>query len=220
RLARRGAGPGWRRAAATVSPAPAVRRRPFRSAFGAQLWCEWRRHGLSLPLGVSLILPFVFVPLFFGTGEAVPLPQILMWALALPVFLSTSAATTAGKHNPWVRDYYGVPPFTATRPMSTAGLVAAKLGMAILSTAATWVLTLSVTLLAIFVTGNGPALVELARNTFAGWPTYQVAGTVFAVVFFVMLLTFKHLVENLAVGLSGRAWFIRGNVLLGALIWC
>jgi hypothetical protein len=221
RLARRGAGPGWRRAAATTAgPAPVVRRRPFRSAFGAQLWCEWRRHGLSLPLGVSLILPFVFVPLFFGTGEAVPLSQTLLIALALPVFISPSATATAGKHNPWVREYYGIPPFNATRPMSTAGLVAAKLGMAVLSTAATWALTVSVTLLAVVVSGNGPALVELARKLFAGWPAYQVAGTVFAVVFFVMLLTFKRLVENLAVGLSGRVWFIRGNVLLGALIWC
>ena len=37
-------------------------RRPFRSAFEAQLWYEWRCHGLVLPVAVAGILLIVLFP--------------------------------------------------------------------------------------------------------------------------------------------------------------
>ena len=52
------------------------------------------------------------------------------------------AAATVSKANPFGREVYGVTPFIATRPLTSAALIAAKLKMAIWSTLAAWLLVL------------------------------------------------------------------------------
>ena len=53
--------------------------------------------------------------------------DLTMLLLAVPVFVAGLAGTTVSGKNPWVKDYYGVAPSTATLPMSTGELVGAKL---------------------------------------------------------------------------------------------
>jgi len=59
----------------------------------------------------------------------------------------------SGNH-PWVKDYYGVAPFTATLPMTTLGLVGAKLKAAALSTLAAWGVLVVLVSAAVVLTGT------------------------------------------------------------------
>jgi hypothetical protein len=216
--ARWGAVPRWDwlpradRAAAPV-------RRHKRSAFGsvgkAQAWYEWRRHGFVLPLLVAGLLPFFLLPLFVDEHDPPKLVRNFALVLLVPVFFAGMAGSAVGKHNPWARDYYGVPSFTATRPMTTAGMVACKLRAAARTTLTAWAVTLAMTAAAVVLSGAHEALREMGRAWLAARPAVEVAGTAVAVAAVLVLLTWKRLVENLLIGLTGREWVIKGSLFAG-----
>ncbi|MDQ3673556.1 MAG: hypothetical protein M3365_04190, partial [Gemmatimonadota bacterium] len=140
--ARRGDVPDWRRASARtgqVSSTPARQRERFRSPARAQLWFEWRRHGLSLPVLVAILLPFELALLFAGTDAPVLVLIVLLGVLLTPPFMAAFTAASVRKTNPYVSDSLVVTPFLATRPLTSAALVAAKLKAMMLSTLAAWV---------------------------------------------------------------------------------
>jgi hypothetical protein len=214
--ARRGEVPDWRGWLASLSRIADVfprRGAPFSSAARAQVWFEWRRHGVSLPFLVLILLPFALLLLFFADPD---MPDVVLMSvggvLLLPMFLAGIAATTVSKTNPYVRDYYGVPPFTATRPMTSAALIAAKLEMALWSTLAAWALVLIAVPLALTLSGNWPVIVR----TFNQWLQIQSPLRVVVTALFVgsglVVFTWKQLVQNLYVGLTGREWFIKTAV--------
>jgi len=126
-------------------PAPASVRWPVAAAPGnrlasaarAQVWFEWRSTGNSLPIMTALLLPVTLLFLVFGHNDVVPTAQPLLGALAVPVFLAGLAGITAG-HPSWIKNYAGGTPVSATLPLSTVGLVAAKLRAAARSTLASW----------------------------------------------------------------------------------
>ena len=70
---------------------------------------------IALPVCVRATVADVTAP----SSESLPPARILVPIPFLAVLLAGSAAAAVGKHNPWVRDYYGVPAFTATRPLTT-----------------------------------------------------------------------------------------------------
>src|SRR5205823_3844711 len=115
------------------------RRQPFASAARAQVWFEWRRTGNSLPIMTALLLPVTLLFLVFGHNDVIPTAQPLLGALAVPVFLAGLAGITAGDPS-WIKNYAGGTPFSATLPLSTVGLMAAKLRAAARSTLASWAL--------------------------------------------------------------------------------
>jgi hypothetical protein len=227
---RRGDVPDWQRLTAlmtalgtalgrALSGLAPQRRRAFASPQGAQVWFEWRRHGITLPVMVAIILPLMLLPLALGRNDVLPTARTLLPILFLPALLAGSAAATVGKHSGWVRDYYGVPAFTATRPLTTLALVAAKFKMALVSTAITWTLLLTVTGLAV--------LASHAREDVAGWwrtlaqergPLAAVAAVAAALSLLVML-TWKRLVENMVIGLTGREWIIKGSIFVGMFVY-
>jgi hypothetical protein len=190
-------------------------RQPFAAAAQAQVWFEWQRHGLSLPFLVGCTLPVVLLPLLFGRNDALPAIGVLLFVALLPPFLAGFAGTTVSETNPWVKDYYGVPPFTAIRPLTCGALVAAKLKMAALSTLAAWALVLAVVPLAILITGHGGEVAEWWKNGLRQYPSLKFAALVAVGILGLVLLTWKQLVENLIVGLTGRAWVINACVFVG-----
>lgn len=214
--ARRGVVPDWRGAVlragpiAGISPAP---RAAFRSAARAQVWFEWRQHGRTLPVLVGLVVPFVLALLFLP-GDATPsiVFGTLLAALVMPPFLAGFAAAAVSSANPFVRDSYGLPPFIATRPMSSAALIAAKLEMALWSTLVAWLVLLVVISIALVWSETLPLVVDRATRltTAVGAPR----AIVIALLAFAGLLasTWKHLVQNLCIGLTGRDWLIKGSV--------
>lgn len=215
--ARRGDVPDWRGMFARVGNIADVltrRRDHFRSPARAQVWFEWRRHGWSLPALVGLLLPFELALLWFANDAPAFVFEVLFIVLITPPFMAAFTGWTVSKSNPHVRDSWGVPPFIATRPLTSAALIAAKLKMAMWSTLAAWLLVFVAIPLALEWSGTSSVLMERARRL------NNAIGTPRAVAFVLLILagfivsTLKQLVQSLHIGLTGREWLIKGSVLL------
>lgn len=208
--ARRGVVPDWslfNRAgsARAVSIAAA-----FPSPARAQFWFEWRRHGRSLPSLVALVLPFELW-LFFvgGYGSKYFVWFVTIAILVTPIVMAAFAASTISKANPFAREAYGVSPFLATRPMTSAELIAAKLKMAWWSAVATWLLMLTLGPIGIRWSGADSVLIDAIQRmtTAVGMPR---AIVLIALIFGGLLVsTWVMLVQSLYLGLTGRLWIIR-----------
>ncbi|MDQ6871987.1 MAG: hypothetical protein M3037_08225 [Gemmatimonadota bacterium] len=215
--ARRGDVPDWRGAFAWLTPSARIRSRRhehFRSATSAQTWFEWRRSGRSLPVWVALLLPFELMLLWAAGGATDLVFMMLVIVLLTPPFMATFAAATVSRSNSSASASYGVTPFIATRPLTNAGIIAAKLKMTIRSTIAAWLLVLVAVPLALELSGT--SVIVLDR-----WHRFsQVVGTPRAVVAMVLILsgciasTWKQLVQSLYIGLTGREAVIKGSVFL------
>ena len=214
--ARRGDVPDWRGVFARLGNIADVlprRRDPFSSPEGAQTWFEWRGHGRSLPAFVAILLPFELALLWIARDTPALLSEILVGVLFTPPFMAAFAATTVSKANPSARDSYGVTPFIATRPLTSAALIAAKLKMAMWSTLAAWVLVLVAVPLALILSGTWPTMVERASRLtdLVGMPRAVVFALL--VLLWLMSWTWKQLVQSLYIGLTGREWIIRSSVI-------
>lgn len=215
--ARRGEVPDWRGAFARLTGDVRLssrRREPFRSAARAQAWFEWRRHGRSLPAWVAILLPFELILLWAASDSTTLVFTILIGVLLTPPVMASFAAVAVSKSSPNAGDPYGVPPFIATRPLTDAELVAAKLKMAIRSTLSAWLLLLLATPLALELSGTSTTVLER-------WRAFTiVVGAPRAGVLLLLILagciasTWKQLVQSLYIGLTGRASLIQGSVLL------
>lgn len=209
--ARRGDEPDWGIALGRLRErAGAAVRAPerFLSPRAAQLWFESRQHGRSLPGWVAMVVPFEIALLYVVRDEprvltAITLVGMLLTPPFLAAFVAANVSFTA---------------FLATRPLSTAALVSAKLKMALASTAAAWLLLLVALPLGITLADAWPVVVarfdSVAR--FIGAP--RTAALVLLAVGALVLWTWKQLVQGLCIGLTGREGLIKGSVLL-RLCW-
>ena len=215
--ARRGDVPDWRGVFARLGQVARVlpsRRRHFRSAERAQVWFEWRRHGRTLPALVGILLPFELALLFASGNSPAFVFVILLGVLLTPPIMAVFVAPAVGRSNPYVRDSYGVTPFIATRPMTGAALIAAKLKATIRSTLAAWLLVLVAIPLALHLSGTGPMVIERVRRITAvvGAPHAIAIGLLGLAGF--MASTWKRLVQSLYIGLTGRGWLVKASVFL------
>jgi polyhydroxybutyrate depolymerase len=219
--ARRGELPDWRGPFARLGGIANVfsrRRDHFPSTARAQTWFEWRQHGRSLPAWVAIVLPFELLLLYVVRPEPLSTSVLtvitLVFMLLTPPFLAAFVAVTVGRSNPDASNAYGLTPFVATRPLSTAGLVAAKLRMAVASTLFAWLLVFVAIPVGLTVSGSWPVVVEKARGLtdFFGAPR----AIVFALLCLLALLatTWKQLVQGLCIGLTGREGLIKSSVLV------
>jgi hypothetical protein len=221
RRARQGEVPDWRgalaRAGAIMNARPR-RHSPFPSAARAQAWFEWRLHGRALPASVAMVLPFELALLWFG-DSATPAFVIytLFGVLLTPPLLAAfaaprmrSAASSVGS--------YGLSSFTATRPVTGAALIAAKLKMTLWSTGAAWLLVLVAIPLGLLLSDTWSVVFARVRRL------SDVVGSDRAVVLGLLVLgalvttTWKQLVQSLYIGLSGRAWLVKASVFLGVAV--
>src|SRR5262249_27643427 len=178
--------------------------RPFTSARAALAWLEWRRNGFTLPLMVGLVL----VPqLFLLSLNLDPLmPAVLLGALvAYTLLLSIAAGFSLGNTHPWSRGDGTLPAFLAARPVRSAELLAVKVRVAALSALLTWAM-IALALLAILpFSPLGEVLPRWAR----GLAEAQGARGVVLVVLVALglpALTWKWMLNQLWVGLTGRRW--------------
>jgi len=211
--ARRGDVSDWRAVASgfsrTRSSVGSGTSRTFQSASRAQTWFEWRRHGRTLPAMVAFVVPVELLLLFIRGNDTAPIVfEILFIALITPPFMAVFAAPALSTSTP----------FVARRPLASANLIAAKVKMTIWSTLVAWLLVVTFSVVALMLSGRMPVVVERVR---AG---IEVTGTLrgIAVVLFVFAAlvasTWKHLVQSLCIGLTGRDWLIKSSVLLGLVV--
>jgi len=214
--ARRGDVPDWRGIFAQpgINAVLTSRRDHFPSPARAQSWFEWRRHGRSLPALVGLLLPFELGLLWLARDAPGFVFEILFLALITPPFMAACTAWTVSRPNPQGRDSYGVPPFIATRPLTSAELIAAKLKMAMWSTLAAWLVVLVATPLALEWSGTWSVVTERVRRMHDAFRTPRAATVVLLILAGFIVATWKQLVQSLHIGLTGRAWIVKGSVVL------
>ncbi|MEO8580398.1 MAG: hypothetical protein ABI469_09115 [Gemmatimonadales bacterium] len=214
---RRGDVPDWWGAFARVGQIAEIqpnRRAYFPSPARAQAWFEWRRHGRSLPALVVMVLPFELALLFGASDSPVLVFVVLIGVLLTPPFMAGFAAATVSKSNPYVSDSYGVTPFIATRPMTSADLIAAKLNATIWSTLATWLFVLLAIPLALTLSETWPVVTERYSRLSGAIGTPRAVVIVLLTISGLIAATWKQLVQTLYIGLTGREWLIKGSVFL------
>jgi hypothetical protein len=123
-----------------------------------------------------------------------------------------------GRNNTWVREHYGLSSFAATRPVTTAALVAAKLRAAARTTVLTWGLVL--VLLAAGLLGSGNH--HLLGTVVGSWlDVSSAADVVIALAVgaaLLVMLTWKRLVESLMLEVVGREWVVKVLAFAGLFV--
>jgi hypothetical protein len=195
--------------------APAEMRRPFYSPGQALRWFERRRHGTVVPLIVAVIMPLCLLPLFLDDNTPPILARTLGLTFLVPVFFAGMAGGTVGKNNPWVREYYGVSSYAATRPVTTAQMVAAKLRAGTGCTLLSWGIVAMAVTTALFLSGTHRLIGTMIDAWLAARAAAEVIATAVVVAVLLLLWTWKRTVESLVVGLTGREWFVKGSTLAG-----
>jgi hypothetical protein len=217
--ARRGEVPDWSWTRARAGGERLLK--PFRSVAAAQLWFEWRRHGRSLPLLVAWVVPFELSVLFIsGFGSQWFVFEVLSFLLLTPILMAAFAGATVSKANPFARDVYGVSPFNATKPITSAAMIGAKLRMALWSTLAAWIVLLVAMTIGFKWSGADSVLIAWAEQSVNKVGLSRVVVAAAIVLGGLICLTWTMLVQGLYIGLSGRQWLIRtvGIATLAALM--
>jgi hypothetical protein len=219
--ARRGDGTEWpspARLLGRLVPALPRRRRPFASAAWALLWWEWRRNAVVvLVLLAFSYTAFLVPPLLVGNNEVLPLRHTLPSLLLAPFLVGWLGGAGLGK--PDYRERApGLSSFLATRPVTATAVVAAKLKAAGLLTLAAWALA---ALLAPLTLARADYAAEAARwwgLFLQAYPAWKACAIVAAAVVGLMALTWRGLVVNLYVCLTGRPWVAGVGVSIGAAL--
>jgi len=212
--ARQGEIPDWRDAFAMAKGGRFRRVLNFKSPAAAQAWFEWRRHGWSLPTWVAILLPFELVLLWGATESARLVFTILLAILLTPPFVATFVAAAVSTSSSDPGDASGTNAFVATRPLTDAELVAAKLKMAIRSTLVAWLIVIVAIPIAFELSGTAALALRAWRLD------SQILGMSRAVVLSLLILagciaaTWTQLVQSLYIGLTGRASLIKASVFL------
>jgi hypothetical protein len=156
----------------------------------------------------ALVLPVALFPLFLGKNDVLPTSNTLLGELAIPVVLAGLAGLTVSGRHPWVKDYYGVAPFTATLPMCTADMVGAKLKSAARSVLSTWFLVLLAILVAVPLAGRVDDIADLWQRALRDRDVFSLVAGLLAVFLMLIAWTWKRQVDSLVIGLTGRKWVI------------
>lgn len=214
--ARRGDVPDWRGKFARLGRITDLlprQRNHFSSPASAQIWFEWRQHGRRLPALMVLLLPFELAVLSIAGDDGIQLVfYTLLGVLLTPPFMAGFAAATVSKANSDVHDSWGVTPFDATRPLTSAALIAAQLKVAIWSTLAAWLLVLIAIPLALTLSSTWPVVIERTTRWIENEGTLRAVAIVLLGFLGLLGLTWKQLVQNLYIGLTGREWVVKASV--------
>jgi hypothetical protein len=191
------------------------RRRPFRSAFAAQLWHEYRRNAMVMPL----LMTFVALPMFvmlslmlldqhpksaMTFGSTLISPQMLglaVWIIG-PFFATLTFGASMAKFDVWGK--IPMPAFFATRPLTTSQFLLTKFCSTAISVIATWVFTFG--LFAVWAALEASSLNahrSIIRAALAEATPRTIAGFVFAL-FGLVALTWRNLVSGMWPTLLGR----------------
>ena len=197
--ARRGDVPDWRRLRTARPPRPLAHARGDK----AQAWLEWRQHGRSLPAMVTIVLPFELLLLFALREAPVLIFETLVVALLTPPIMAAFVAGTVSG---------GMTPFVATRPLTNASIIGAKLQAAMWSTLIAWLLVLAAVPVALRLSGTLPVVLDLAHQVIDAVGRPRAAVGALLALAALLASTWKQLVQSLYIGMSGRGWLVKASV--------
>ncbi len=223
--ARRGDQPDWRwfvAVAGTVAGWFSWRGRSFGSPSRAQVWFEWRRNGLGLPILVGLMILFLATLITVnrhipGLSPHSPLRSPIL-LLAIPLL---GAAIVGGGwgHCGDARRGTAIPAFLATRPMTCAGLIWAKMKAAAIGAAVVWAMTLAAVVLMVLLTGSWAELAGQWSLLTKDFSAAQKAAITTLGVVLLLAGTLKPMIANLFLGLAGRNWiWTVGTIVMGSAV--
>jgi hypothetical protein len=203
--ARRGDGGVWswpwfpRRAAVEEA-----RRASFASPARAMSWLEWRRHGFLFPLLVALcVVPHVVLIGFLD--RTAKLQSVLGGLVAPPLLMALVAGAALGNCHPSSRRTSAITAFLGARPVTSAEMLAVKLRTALVATLLSWALVALGHVAILSFSHAGGLLSGAVRGLIE---SQGMKGVVVLALLVVGLpaLTWKSLVNQLWIGLSGRDW--------------
>jgi hypothetical protein len=160
---------------------------------------------------VGIVLPFELALLFAADDAPALVFFILLGVLITPPVMAGFAAATVRKINP---GGYGVTPFLATRPLTSAALVFAKLKMAMWSTLVAWLLVVLSVPLALQLSDTSALVLDRASRVVEAVGTPRAVTIAVLAVSALLVSTFKQLVQSLYIGLSGRERIVKASVFL------
>jgi hypothetical protein len=181
------------------------RRKPFRNALEAVCWEEWRQTGLVLPLSVSAIIALTCIPSYLaGPLSAAGSVGILGWLLVSPLVMALIIGRAFGKPDFW-KPGLGIPPFQTTRPPAAGTWIMAKLLVAAASVLVTWGLVFYCAFLWGAYAADFAGLQGILREL--EWRYSRASRLPLVALSFagLMILTWRFLVNGMAIGQSGRS---------------
>lgn len=196
-------------------------RRPFRSAFTAQLWHECRRNAIllsamtafvGLPMLLVLSLPILSQSrqqsLAFGsTNLPAPMFILMLWA-ALPTFFAITQGGGMAKLDIWGKT--DMPAFFATRPVTTSRFVLIKLCAIALGVAGCWLITF--VLFAIWAALEASPLNthESIIRSMIAQATPRTIGIFILALIGIMAITWRNVASGMWPTLTGRKHIANG----------
>ena len=210
--ARRGDLPDWSASVATLDRTAVLTPRRFDSAPHALCWLEWRRFGRSLPLLVGLVLPFELLLLVPFAETPAVVRATLLAVLLTPPFMAGFAAASASRSRPGGRDAYELSPFLATLPVTSVALVSARLRVAMRSGLAAWAIVVAAVPLGLLLSGTAGIVRDDVRRGVELFGAPRALAMAGVVALLAVVSTWKRLVSAVLVGVSGRAWLVKGSV--------
>jgi hypothetical protein len=161
---------------------------------------------------VGILLPFELALLFIPDASQGLVFLTLLGVLFTLPFMALFAAATVRQP--------GLTPLIATRPVTSAALIAAKLKMTIWSALAAWMLVLVAIPLALALSGTWPVVIKWAREVIDVFGTPRAAVLLLLLFSGLLASTWKQLVQTLYIGLIGREWAVKASVVFGLALLC
>ena len=208
--ARRGDTPRWWASRVAAAPRQLRTRAPFASSSAALFWFERRRHLRMFALLIGGILG-MYLPMALLVAES---PEnyvtLLVNFLTLPILMAPILGSATGRPGTSTANAAAMSPFLAARPVSSAAIVAAKLKLAILGCLVAWAIVLfgmSICLMhseALGHFGNWWQRVPVASGR-----QWEVAAGIIALALWLLVTSWRLVVNNFWLSLSGRVWIYR-----------
>lgn len=179
------------------------------SPLRAQVWFEWRRFGLGSPMTAAMMILFVSVWIAINRYNADlshfhPLRSPVL-LLAVPLVATVSLGSMWGKYED-ARGGPSIPAFLATRPMTCAGLILAKMKAAADSAILLWAMTVVAFALMVLLTGSWTELASQWNGLTKDFSAVQKVIMVTLGSALLLAGTWKMMIANLYLGLAGRTW--------------
>jgi hypothetical protein len=183
------------------------RRTPFALAAQAQEWYEWRLSRFVQPIIVGMGLTVFLWMFFVDRRSGIPVAVPLTWSFAVPVFCAGIGVEwlRSGKTRS-VQNRYGLAPFLATLPMSSADMVGALLRATVWSTLAAWAIVIVAVPLVVVLSGRLGDVLAFLEKEWQDQRPLDIAVRIVAVAALLLVWTWKRRVYRLCLGLTGRKW--------------